>query len=148
MMGSHPLRCFLFHKLRLSSEDRQGGLSSDPSVPFPSWRQSSSSAWGRTALSARLQLLTLPTSATKSSQLAPHTRLLDAKEVQSQAQSQSPSRKTKCLKSGWLFKKRDVLSGWTHRFFKVYSGRVEYFVDESAVVSAWVQVLSERLARL
>jgi hypothetical protein len=48
--------------------------------------------------------------------------------------STSSSRKTKCLKSGWLFKKRDVMSGWTHRYFKVYSGRVEYFVDESAVV--------------
>ena len=39
-------------------------------------------------------------------------------------------KKNKCFQSGWLYKKRDVLSGWTYRFFKLYSGQLEYFVDE------------------
>lgn len=46
----------------------------------------------------------------------------------------APLKKTKCLQRGWLYKKRDVFSGWTHRFFRVYLGRIEYFVDETDVV--------------
>jgi hypothetical protein len=41
---------------------------------------------------------------------------------------------TKSFKSGWLHKKRDIIAGWRHRYFKVYMGRVEYYTDQSAVV--------------
>eukprot|EP01036_Dinobryon_divergens_P030338 gene30338-39567_t len=34
------------------------------------------------------------------------------------------------LKAGWLLKKRDILSGWRCRYFVVYKGRVEYYVDQ------------------
>eukprot|EP01038_Epipyxis_sp_PR26KG_P005575 gene5575-7700_t len=34
------------------------------------------------------------------------------------------------LKSGWLLKKRDIISGWRCRYFVVYVGRVEYYKDE------------------
>lgn len=33
------------------------------------------------------------------------------------------------LRSGWLLKKRDLFTGWRSRYFKVYIGRVEYFVE-------------------
>ena len=34
------------------------------------------------------------------------------------------------LQAGWLLKKRDILSGWRCRYFVVYKGRVEYYVDQ------------------
>lgn len=34
------------------------------------------------------------------------------------------------LKSGWLLKKRDILNGWRSRYFVVYPGRLEYFIDQ------------------
>jgi hypothetical protein len=34
------------------------------------------------------------------------------------------------LKSGWLLKKRDLFSGWRCRYFVVYYGRVDYFIDQ------------------
>jgi hypothetical protein len=34
------------------------------------------------------------------------------------------------LKSGWLLKKRDLFSGWRCRYFVVYPGRVDYFIDQ------------------
>mmetsp|Transcript_17816 Transcript_17816/g.24447 ORF Transcript_17816/g.24447 Transcript_17816/m.24447 type:complete len:321 (+) Transcript_17816:153-1115(+) len=33
------------------------------------------------------------------------------------------------LKAGWLLKKRDILTGWRCRYFVVYKGKVEYYVD-------------------
>lgn len=33
------------------------------------------------------------------------------------------------LKSGWMYKKRELLAGWRCRYFKVCVGRVEYFAD-------------------
>lgn len=33
------------------------------------------------------------------------------------------------LRSGWLLKKRDLFTGWRSRYFKLYVGRVEYFVE-------------------
>ena len=41
---------------------------------------------------------------------------------------------TKSIKSGWLHKKRDIIAGWRHRYFKIYMGRAEYFIDQHAVV--------------
>ena len=34
------------------------------------------------------------------------------------------------IKSGWLLKKRDIVFGWQCRFFVVYVGRVEYYIDQ------------------
>jgi hypothetical protein len=34
------------------------------------------------------------------------------------------------LKSGWLLKKRDLFSGWRCRYFVVYVGKVEYYIDQ------------------
>lgn len=50
----------------------------------------------------------------------------------------SPNRLTKVsndssmqpLKAGWMLKKRDLFSGWRCRFFVVYFGRVEYYIDQ------------------
>jgi len=33
------------------------------------------------------------------------------------------------IKSGWLIKRGDMMQGWKQRYFKIYIGRVEYFVD-------------------
>ena len=41
---------------------------------------------------------------------------------------------SKPIKSGWLYKKREIISGWRYRYFTVYVGRVEYFIDQSCVV--------------
>lgn len=46
------------------------------------------------------------------------------------------------LKSGWLLKRKDVLRGWNSRYFKVYVGRFEYYMDPSddiprAVIPMW-----------
>jgi hypothetical protein len=41
---------------------------------------------------------------------------------------------TKSMKSGWLYKKRDIIAGWRHRYFKLYVGRIEYFTDHTALV--------------
>jgi hypothetical protein len=38
------------------------------------------------------------------------------------------------IKSGWIYKKRDIIVGWRCRFFLVYPGRVEYFRDELDVI--------------
>ena len=38
------------------------------------------------------------------------------------------------MKSGWLYKKRDIIVGWRCRYFLVYPGRVEYFRDEHDVI--------------
>lgn len=37
------------------------------------------------------------------------------------------------IKSGWLLKKRDIINGWRSRYFVLYSGRLEYFVDQHDV---------------
>ena len=34
------------------------------------------------------------------------------------------------IKSGWLLKKRDFIFGWQCRYFVVYVGRVEYYIDQ------------------
>jgi hypothetical protein len=34
------------------------------------------------------------------------------------------------LKSGWLLKQRSLIRGWRCRFFVVYPGRLEYFVNQ------------------
>ncbi len=31
--------------------------------------------------------------------------------------------------SGWMLKKKEILHGWNSRYFKVYAGRFEYFMD-------------------
>lgn len=41
---------------------------------------------------------------------------------------------TKSIKSGWLYKKRDIIAGWRQRYFKLYLGRIEYYTDPTAVV--------------
>jgi hypothetical protein len=41
---------------------------------------------------------------------------------------------TKSIKAGWLYKKRDIMAGWRHRYFKLYLGRIEYFTDQTALV--------------
>lgn len=41
---------------------------------------------------------------------------------------------TKSIKSGWLHKKRDIIAGWRHRYFKLYIGRIEYYTDHTAIV--------------
>jgi hypothetical protein len=41
---------------------------------------------------------------------------------------------SKSIKSGWLYKKRDIIAGWRHRYFKLYMGRLEYYTDQNAVV--------------
>jgi hypothetical protein len=41
---------------------------------------------------------------------------------------------TKSIKAGWLYKKRDIMAGWRHRYFKLYVGRIEYFTDQTALV--------------
>lgn len=41
---------------------------------------------------------------------------------------------TKSIKSGWLHKKRDIIAGWRHRYFKLYLGRIEYYTDHTAIV--------------
>lgn len=33
------------------------------------------------------------------------------------------------IRQGWLLKKRDIMNGWKSRYFKVYIGRFEYFVN-------------------
>ena len=38
------------------------------------------------------------------------------------------------IKSGWLYKRRDIISGWRCRYFCVYPGRLEYFIDSNDVV--------------
>ena len=34
------------------------------------------------------------------------------------------------IKAGWLLKKRDFIFGWQCRYFVVYVGRVEYYIDQ------------------
>lgn len=34
------------------------------------------------------------------------------------------------IKSGWLLKKRDIIFGWQCRYFVVYVGRMEYYIDQ------------------
>ncbi len=34
------------------------------------------------------------------------------------------------IKAGWLLKKRDIIFGWQCRYFVVYVGRVEYYIDQ------------------
>lgn len=41
-----------------------------------------------------------------------------------------PTSSSQYLKAGWLLKKRDFIYGWHSRYFVVYVGRVEYFVDQ------------------
>lgn len=40
----------------------------------------------------------------------------------------------KSIKSGWFYKKRDIIAGWRQRYFKLYLGRIEYYTDPTAVV--------------
>ena len=35
------------------------------------------------------------------------------------------------LKAGWLYKKRDIFSGWRSRYFTVFPGRLEYYSDQN-----------------
>lgn len=37
------------------------------------------------------------------------------------------------LRQGWLLKKGAIISGWRSRYFVVYPGRVEYFMDKNDV---------------
>jgi len=39
------------------------------------------------------------------------------------------------LKSGFLLKKRDILAGWRCRYFVVYPGRMEYYIDQHDIHS-------------
>ena len=39
------------------------------------------------------------------------------------------------LKAGFLLKKRDILTGWRSRYFVVYPGRLEYYVDQHDIHS-------------
>jgi hypothetical protein len=36
---------------------------------------------------------------------------------------------TQPLKSGWMLKKKEIMRGWNSRYFRVYVGRFEYFMD-------------------
>lgn len=36
---------------------------------------------------------------------------------------------TRPLKAGWMLKKKEIMRGWNSRYFKVYVGRFEYFMD-------------------
>ena len=36
---------------------------------------------------------------------------------------------TRPLKSGWMLKKKEIMRGWNSRYFRVYVGRFEYFMD-------------------
>ena len=42
------------------------------------------------------------------------------------------------LQCGSLLKKKDILVGWQSRYFVVYPGRLEYYVDEHAYRSGQV----------
>jgi len=47
------------------------------------------------------------------------------------ATSQRPGDSSEtALKHGWLMKKRDIFSGWRHRYVVVYTNRVDYYVDQ------------------
>lgn len=35
------------------------------------------------------------------------------------------------IKSGWLLKKRDIISGWKCRYFEVYKDRLDYYADQN-----------------
>ncbi len=39
------------------------------------------------------------------------------------------------LKSGFLLKKRDILAGWRCRYFVVYAGKMEYYIDQHDIHS-------------
>jgi hypothetical protein len=42
----------------------------------------------------------------------------------------SPQQSSLPLKSGWLLKKRDLFNGWRSRYFVLFHGRVEYYIDQ------------------
>ena len=42
------------------------------------------------------------------------------------------------IKSGWLLKRRDIISGWRRRFFIVFEGRLEYFIGENDILARGV----------
>ena len=44
--------------------------------------------------------------------------------------SPDPSSLSQPLRTGILLKKRDLFSGWRSRYFRVYYGRLEYFIAE------------------
>lgn len=39
------------------------------------------------------------------------------------------------LKAGFLLKKRDILAGWRCRYFVVYPGKLEYYIDQHDIHS-------------
>jgi hypothetical protein len=41
------------------------------------------------------------------------------------------SETTQPLKHGWLLKKRDIFHGWFARYFAIYPGRVNYYLDQN-----------------
>lgn len=46
------------------------------------------------------------------------------------------------LKTGWLLKKRDIMTGWKCRYFEVYPGRLDYYSDQYSMqprgsISLW-----------
>jgi len=43
---------------------------------------------------------------------------------------QQEAQHTAPIKSGWLLKKRDIIFGWQCRYFVVYVGRMEYYIDQ------------------
>jgi len=51
------------------------------------------------------------------------------------------------IKSGWLMKRGDMMHGWKQRYFKVYIGRVEYFVDpQDEVPRAVIPLLDAKIS--
>eukprot|EP01041_Mallomonas_annulata_P007500 gene7500-15348_t len=38
------------------------------------------------------------------------------------------------IRSGWLLKKRDIISAWRCRYFSVYPGRLEYFIGPQDII--------------
>lgn len=38
------------------------------------------------------------------------------------------------IKSGWLLKKRDIISGWKCRYFEVFKGKLNYYSKENDTV--------------
>lgn len=51
------------------------------------------------------------------------------------------------IKTGWLLKKREILHGWNNRYFKVYVGRFEYFMDpEDELPRAVIPLLDAKVS--
>ena len=51
------------------------------------------------------------------------------------------------IKSGWLIKRGDMMHGWKRRFFKVFIGRAEYFIDpQDDVPRAVIPLLESKVS--